>query len=429
MSEKATLPVSQETASQAATSAGWLSFSERAHDGALLPGAHFPTRKEEAWHYTSLQMLGRTAWKEPCPMALQKARAFLDRLELPEAQGLIVFGNGFEVPELTRLPQGVRRLSSTSSRSDSSLPVDMQNCFSEQLNAALCQEGLRLQVPENQDAGLIIMVSLHDGADMSTHLRHEFLLEKDAALQVLEIATGVGHYLANPVTRVTCSAGARCLHVKQQAESPQAVHLALLGSMVEEGAVYDGFTLNQGSELGRHEVRGVLAGAHAHTQVNALQVVGGDRLNDLTSRIRHQAPDCTSRQTVRSVLDEKGVGVFQGQILVERAAQKTDGEQLNQALLLSEEAQINSKPELRIFADDVKCSHGATVGALDEDQLFFLRARGIAESQARAMLVEAFLEESLALVKETELRAYLTRCLRASLPGAGAPACRLEEEG
>lgn len=176
---------------------------------------------------------------------------------------------------------------------------------------------------------------------------------------------------------------------------------------------YDSFTLNQGGELARHEVVATLTQAHAQVHVNGIQIVDGTRLNDLTSMIHHAAPDCGSRQTVKTVLSESGQGVFQGKILVDRVAQKTDGYQMNQALLLSEKAQINSKPELEIYADDVKCSHGATVGALDDEQLFYLRSRGVPEAEARAILVQAFLLDALDLVTDETLRDVLIRSITA----------------
>jgi Fe-S cluster assembly protein SufD len=143
---------------------------------------------------------------------------------------------------------------------------------------------------------------------------------------------------------------------------------------------------------------------------------------DTTTSLDHAAPDCASRQTYKTVLAGRSRGVFQGKILVRRPAQKTDGYQMNQALLLSEEAEIDSKPQLEIYADDVKCSHGATVGALDPDSLFYLRARGIPEAQAKAMLVEAFLHEAVETVTDETLKGALTRALDAWWARQGAAA-------
>jgi Fe-S cluster assembly protein SufD len=143
-----------------------------------------------------------------------------------------------------------------------------------------------------------------------------------------------------------------------------------------------------------------LTGPEASVQVNAVQLLGGHQVGDVTTVIQHQSPNGASRQTVKSVLSDHARGVFQGRIEVDRIAQKTDGYQMNQALLLSPTAEMDIKPELQIFADDVKCSHGATIGALDPEQIFYLRSRGIPEDAARAMLFRAFLTEALDAVTD-----------------------------
>jgi Fe-S cluster assembly protein SufD len=143
--------------------------------------------------------------------------------------------------------------------------------------------------------------------------------------------------------------------------------------------------------------------------MNGVQMAGDGQHVDTTTALDHAAPDCSSRQTYKTVLAGRSRGVFQGKIHVHQVAQKTDGYQMNQALLLSPEAEIDSKPQLEIYADDVKCSHGATVGALDADHLFFLRSRGIPEAQAKAMLVEAFLTEAVDAVADAAVRAALER--------------------
>jgi Fe-S cluster assembly protein SufD len=154
-----------------------------------------------------------------------------------------------------------------------------------------------------------------------------------------------------------------------------------------------------------------LAGTKGITHLNGAQLLGGDQHADFTTVVRHDAPSTTSRQTVKNVLAGRSQGVFQGRIEVARVAQKTDGYQMNQALLLSPEAEIDTKPELEIFADDVKCSHGATVGELDAEQLFYLRSRGIPDVEARSMLVRAFLADSLDAVTNEAVREELDRAV------------------
>lgn len=171
--------------------------------------------------------------------------------------------------------------------------------------------------------------------------------------------------------------------------------MSTLYVQVAKRGTYDSFVLNVGARMTRTEVHARLAGAGAATHLNGAQLLSGTQHADFTTVVRHDAPRGTSRQTMRNVLAGRSRGVFQGRIEVARAAQKTDGYQMSRALLLSGDAEIDTKPELEIFADDVKCSHGATVGELDADQLFYLRSRGIPDAEARAMLVHAFLAEAL----------------------------------
>ncbi|WP_018979647.1 Fe-S cluster assembly protein SufD [Saccharibacter floricola] len=394
------------------TQKAWTAFTERAGTRAALLGTQeLPTRRVEAWHYTSLQPLNGVAWRTPERLSSARLTALLKPLALPEADGCVVFGNGYEDTDYTKLPASVMR-----EKLDGHVPSEdaaLKGRFSAQLNGALRQDGLHLRVPAGVDGGLVVLASVCDGQDVSVHLHHSIVLEEGASLTLLDVQGGEGRYLANPLFDVRCAKGAHFRHVKRQAESKEAFHLGIVSAHSEEHGNYNSFTLNQGGALARHEVVSTLQGPHANSTVNAVQLVDGARLNDLTSLIHHAAPDCTSRQTVRSVLSDAAQGVFQGKILVDQIAQKTDGYQMNQALLLSEKAQINSKPELEIYADDVKCSHGATVGALDEEQLFYLRSRGIPEEQARILLINAFLREAVEMLDDEGLQTYLLR----SFPG------------
>jgi Fe-S cluster assembly protein SufD len=187
--------------------------------------------------------------------------------------------------------------------------------------------------------------------------------------------------------------------------------LATVYATVQAGGFYDAFTLTLGARLSRAEFHARLAGPNATVHLNAAQLLGGTQLGDITTVVMHDAPNCSSRQTVKNVLTDKARGVFQGRIEVERVAQKTDGYQMSQALLLSPDAEIDCKPELQIYADDVKCSHGATIGELDDDQLFYLRARGIPAQEARAMLIRAFLDDALQAVTHEAARGLLEQAV------------------
>ncbi len=201
--------------------------------------------------------------------------------------------------------------------------------------------------------------------------------------------------------------GAHLTHIRVQQEAATAFHVSTVYADVGTGGTYDSFTLNLGGRLSRTEVHVGLNGAKAIAHLNGANILAGSQHADFTSVVGHIAPNCTSRQTVKNVLAGRSRGVFQGRIEVARDAQKTDGYQMNQALLLSPDAEIDSKPELEIFADDVKCSHGATVGELDAEQMFYLRSRGVPEAEARSILVRAFLAEALDAIADETIRTHL----------------------
>jgi Fe-S cluster assembly protein SufD len=238
-------------------------------------------------------------------------------------------------------------------------------------------------------------------------------LAAGATLTLIESAIGPAgaRYLHNPVFEIEVAEGARLSHGRLQQEGHDGVFLSTVYARVAAAGTYDNFTLNAGAKLARNEIHVALMGPKAEAHMNGVQLIGDGQHADTTTSLDHAAPNCSSRQTYKTVLAGRSRGVFQGKIHVHQVAQKTDGYQMNQALLLSPDAEIDSKPQLEIYADDVKCSHGATVGELDADHLFFLRSRGIPEAQAKAILVEAFLTEAVEAVAEAPIREALTRAV------------------
>ena len=280
----------------------------------------------------------------------------------------------------------------------------------------LFEDGVAIDVPAGVDAGTIEIVSVASGhVPAAIHPRHAIRLGAGANLTVIETATGpeASRHFHNPAFVIDLAADAHLTHVRVNREPEGAFHLAHLGVRVAERGTYDGFALNAGGRLSRSEIHLVLDGPNAHANLNGAQLAAGGQVADVSTSLRHAHPNCTSRQTVRTVLTGAARGVFQGKIHVDRIAQKTDGYQMNQALLLSEDAEMDSKPQLEIYADDVKCSHGATVGALDEGQLFYLRSRGIPAGIARSMLVRAFLAEAIEAVEHEGAREALDEAIAA----------------
>ena len=369
--------------------------------------AGLPGRRVEAWKYTDLRPVAAAAFQEPLtPLAADSAwLARVPHLDAPR----LVFVDGRYSAELSAAPVAVHFENFATRTAFGPLAQpDREPLVA--LNTMLAEDGADLHVAEGMDAGLLHLVSLatdSTGTSTAFHPRHRIRLERGARLTLLETSLGDGAYLHNPVTEVEVAEGATLTHVRLQDESDAAFHLATLYARIAEGGTYDSFILNLGGRMVRTEVHAHLAGLGGAAHLNGAQLLAGRQHADFTSVVRHDAPGCSSRQTVKNVLAGRSRGVFQGRIEVARHAQKTDGYQMNQALLLSPDAEVDTKPELEIFADDVKCSHGATVGELDAEQMFYLRSRGIPDEEARSILVRAFLHEALDAVAQDDIRGVL----------------------
>jgi len=362
-----------------------------------------PTPKEEAWHYTSLKSLAGLNFSEP----VTDLDAGADLLALlPKVAGprLVVVDGHFR-RDLSVLPEGISVHSFAEMHAFGALPRPARDRVVA-LNTMLAEDGVVIDVPEGVDAGFVMLAQLTSGMHrrVASHPRHRIRLASGAKLVMLEVSAGLGEYLNNPVLEIEVAERAHLTHGRLQQDSDKAFHLATIYADTAAGGVYDCFSLALGAKLGRTEIHACLGGEQAAVHLNAAQIMGGTQVSDFTTAILHDAPNCPSRQTVKSVLTGRARAVFQGRIEVARVAQKTDGYQMNQALLLSPDAEINSKPELEIYADDVKCSHGATVGALDPEQLFYLRSRGVPVDAARMILVRAFLTDAFEAVAHEGLR-------------------------
>jgi Fe-S cluster assembly protein SufD len=366
-----------------------------------LPGGT-QQRRIEAWKYTSLRPVAETDFRTNATPR-HEAETILSGLPLLDVPR-IVFVDGALRTDLSIIPAaGFARFSEQPDFGTLTWP-DREPMVA--LNTMLAADGAALHVPAGHDGGTVQFVSIAAG-DTDFHPRHTIRLGEGASLTLVEVSVGQGTYLLNTVAEIHVAPGAHLTHIRLQDEAITAFHVSTTYADIEAGGIYDSFTLNLGSRLSRTEVHAQLTGAGAIAHLNAAQILAGSQHADFTSVVGHTAPGCTSRQTVKNVLAGRSRGVFQGKIEVARNAQKTDGYQMNQALLLSPYAEVDSKPELEIFADDVKCSHGATVGELDAEQLFYLRSRGIPDPEARSILVRAFLAEALELVADEMIRGML----------------------
>ena len=277
------------------------------------------------------------------------------------------------------------------------------------LNAALMADGYVLRLgPGDVLARPIEIVYLARPGDrtLAYHPRNLILAEAGSQATIVEHHLGLddGTYFTNGVTELRLERDAQIRLFKLQDEASKAFHLHQTSARIGAGASLEGFTLSLGGRLVRNEIKLSLDGRGAACRLNGAYALGLEQHCDNTSVIDHIGLETTSRQVYKGVLDDRARAVFQGRIAVRPGAQGTDGHQLNKTLLLSDQAEIDTKPELEINADDVKCSHGATAGELEEDALFYLRSRGIPEDEARDVLVQAFLDEALEEISDDDVR-------------------------
>jgi len=410
-------------AAAADTPVGWLSALR--HDAAERYAATgLPGRSDEYWRYTNLNALAKADYS-PAVADLPPADAIAVRIDA-ELAGLdgyrIVFVNGrlqAGLCSFDELPDGVilagladmlarepQRLESWLGRIGSldGMPLAA-------LNTAFVDDGMVLML----DAGVTLDRPVHlvsvGAAGVSFQPRNLVVLGDGATASLLEFHIGMdtgAAYFANIVGEISLGKGARLDHGKLQDEAAAAQHLALSDARLAHGAIFESFTLQTGAALGRHETRVRLDGEDIDCALAGVYLGRDGQVLDNTTLVDHCAPGCRSRQVFKGVLDGKSRGVFQGKIHVRREAQQTDGHQQSRALLLSPRAEADMRPELEIYADDVKCSHGATAGDLDADTMFYLLSRGIDRASARRLLVGAFVTDALDQIRAPEITDFFT---------------------
>jgi Fe-S cluster assembly protein SufD len=281
------------------------------------------------------------------------------------------------------------------------------------LNLALMSGGVGLRLAKGVSLDKPVHVMhLDAGGDPSSVItRSVVLVEDGASLDLLESYASLGdtELQRNAVTEIEVGNKASLNHVKLQKESGTAVHLVTWLLKIDTDANYRAFQFSTGAALSRSQIYAAFDGEGSSLDVSGALLMRGHQHCDTTLLVEHRVPRCVSRELFKAVLDNEARGVFQGKIIVSPGAQKTDGKQMAQALLLSETAEFDSKPELEIFADDVVCGHGSTSGQIDEDLLFYLESRGIPEVQARALLIQAFVGEAVERIDHEGLREALSK--------------------
>ena len=383
--------------------------------------AGLPNRHNESWHYTDLRSLVREALPpapRPDAALVADARERLKAHALPGAVRLVVLDGCFspDLSDLSGLGPHVRVTPVLEALTTDALDTDLvtaQKLGAEEsilaLNAAFVQGGVLIEVePGVKVEPVIELVSLLSGrVPAATYERSYVRLGDHASATVVErhAALGEARSLANAVLVVSVGDGASFEHLARiDGLGAQALHLGTTLVRLGADARFDGTTLIATPGVTRRQAYLEFAGPHSVAHFNGVSLLDGRCHADTTIIVTHTAPHCESRELYKHILDDESTGIYQGKVVVAPGAQKTDGKMLSKAIFLGEAATMYNKPELEIFADDVVCGHGATVGSLDEDQLFYLRARGIPLREAQALLLEAFASEAIAAVQVEAVR-------------------------
>lgn len=427
MSTSVMVPALQEQANASAAAANVPEALRalRADGAASFATQGLPTTRNEDWHYTSVRSLTEQTFV-PMTGALDGVTAeVLAAHRFDAAWPTVVFVNGRYQPSLSSvdaLPEGVRVLPLTDAVTQTpelvqrvlgrTAPVARDGFTA--LNAAFAGEGVFLHVAKEMVSDVpvhVLFVTTEAGAQGMQHPRVLVLAERHAKATLIESWVGLtaSPYFTNAVAEVVVEDGATLTHLKVQQEGRGAFHVGTIEATQGRDSHYVAFCFTAGAQLSRSNVSTFLGGAGCGTTVNGLTMLDGTQHGDVQTRIEHAEPNCFSREVFKSVLDGSSHGVFNGKVYVRPIAQQTDGKQTNNTLLLSPTAQIDAKPQLEIFADDVKCTHGATVGQIDRTALFYMKSRGVDADTARRLLTYAFAAEVLEMIENETVREQLER--------------------
>ncbi len=392
-----------------------------------------PTTRDEAWRFTSIASIMRTAFGAAIEGPLNgPAECMLAGLRVADHRGPeIVFVNGRHAPEISASGSGddveVLSLRDAVARQPGKLEPLLgqvsgaeQNVFAD-LNASMADDGAVVFLAPGRRAvepvHLLFLSTSSPGAPTASHPRTLIVAGRGSEGRVVETYGGPPGetYLANAVTEIVLEDGAGLEHVRLQREGVDGFHLATTAVVVGRHARFSSHSVSVGGALSRHDLRVLLSGPGAECVLNGLFVGRGTQHVDHHTWVDHAVPHGTSRELYKGILDERAHGVFDGKVLVRAGASKTDAQQTNKNLLLSREALVDSVPALEILTDDVKCKHGSTTGQLDENALFYLRSRGLGEAQARSLLTYAFASDLVQKLPVPAVRAGLERFLQIQL--------------
>ncbi len=393
----------------------------------------FPTTQHEEWRSTNVQPISQMPFKPALssPRHGLTLQAISPHLLAGLSCHRLVFLDGHFAPALSSVgtkPPGVKICSLASALTIDHEMIEHhlahhaapgENAFTA-LNTAFFQDGAFVLLPPGAvlpEPIHLLFISLNGETGTASHPRNLVIAQKHSQAKIIEhyVNGAEGAYLTNTVSELILGEGAILEHAKIQNESPSAYHIATLRARLEHQSRFISHSLSFGARLSRHNLHVVLAAEQGECLLNGLYLATGEQVVDHHTVIDHAKPRCNSHEFYHGILDQRARGVFSGKIFVRPEAQKTDAKQTNRNLLLSEDATIDTKPQLEIFADDVKCTHGATVGQLDEEAVFYLRASGLGAREAKQLLLRAFGTEIVNRVSGEAFKIQLNALLQQSL--------------
>ena len=383
----------------------------------------FPTIKDEEWKYTSIAPLLKYNFVPSYEKKIV-SKEFVKSLLFDEMEhSLIVFINGrysAEHSNLLNLPKGVivGSIAEEMKKNNEVLQkhfgkyANYQNHIFTALSTAYTDDGAFIYVPAGkivEEPIHIVFIASSENEKILVQPRNLFVAEKSSQVTIIEhyVSADEGIHFTNAVTEIVAEENAVVDHIKLQEESKKAFHIARMEVDQERNSNFSSHLISTGADLSRNEFNARFNDEGGECTLNGLFMIDGTQLFDAHTLMDHAKPYCNSHEHYKGILDEKSRGVFNGKVIVRQDAQKTNAFQENNNILLSDAALVNTKPQLEIFADDVKCSHGATIGQMDEDAKFYLESRGIGEETSRALLLHAFASDVITSIKIESIKNYI----------------------
>lgn len=388
--------------------------------------ADYPTTKHEEWKYTNLNKVLQSSWEHQASHQVTEAEVKDLLFTSPEEVQLFVFVNGQLQAGLSDMAQvgAAVAMPLTQAYQEHTALVEAHlgkyavaegHAFTA-LSTAFASEGAFIHVPKSKHTEKpIVLLHINDTrkAQPMTQPRHLITVEENAQASIVEqfVSIGDGESFTNAVTEITVASYANVDHYKLQVEGEKSHYVGTTQVAQEGQSYFANTTISLSGGIIRNNLNIALNGEHSEAYMNGLYMLDGTTHVDNHTAIDHKKANCYSNELYKGIVDGASRGVFNGKIFVRQDAQKTNAFQSNNNIVLSDRASIDTKPQLEIWADDVKCSHGATVGALDEQPLFYLRSRGIPKSKARSLLMYAFAEDALERIKIESIHQYVNRII------------------